>query len=310
MRKILLLTFLLLALTFGVTSVAVASPYDEIQNYIIRIDMLDDATMDIEYTIEWVALRDSSSDKLNYMKIGIPNKYADEFESLTRNIASIELSTSGGSYAYLNLDREYKVADMSAGPLVVKFKIHQTHMFTYKKDTHEIWYSFTPGWFDNIEVKNLEIYWNGACVKTSDAQYTSKGYLVWNGKNLSGQEQKKFEVNVKYDADTFPNRDDSKQRTEEGISGGAILLLILLGILVVLVLIAIFSDEFDGSGGSGGRYYGGSSSTRSCACASSCACACAGGGRVGCSKKDLYSTTIHLQELKKVLNIDDITNKY
>ena len=51
----------------------------------------------------------------------------------------------------------------------------------------------------------------------------------------------------------------------------------------------IFGSFFGGGGGFGGGGFGGGSH---CACASSCACACAcacaGGGRAGCSAKNLY----------------------
>ena len=54
----------------------------------------------------------------------------------------------------------------------------------------------------------------------------------------------------------------------------------------------VFADGFGGGsrgGGFGGGGFGGGSH---CACASSCACACAcacaGGGRAGCSAKNLY----------------------
>ena len=73
----------------------------------------------------------------------------------------------------------------------------------------------------------------------------------------------------------------------------------LAGVLSALHVDALICGGFGGGsrgGGFGGGGFGGGSH---CACASSCACACAcacaGGGRAGCSAKNLYGA-IHLNE--------------
>ena len=65
----------------------------------------------------------------------------------------------------------------------------------------------------------------------------------------------------------------------------------------------LFGDLFGGGfGGFGGGGFGGGSH---CACASSCACACAcacaGGGRAGCSAKNLYGAKMKPEKLMDVL---------
>ena len=48
---------------------------DEIQSYIITIDPQNDATLKMKYSIEWKVLNDKSEGPLEWVKIGIPNKY-------------------------------------------------------------------------------------------------------------------------------------------------------------------------------------------------------------------------------------------
>jgi len=55
-------------------------------------------------------------------------------------------------------------------------------------------------------------------------------------------------------------------------------------------------------GGGGGRSGGCAHSSCACACVScacACACACAGGGRAGCSTKDMYSSKLKASQIKK-----------
>lgn len=285
-----------------------ATPLDEIQNYAIQVDMRRDGTMDIRYHIEWKVLNDTSEGPLSWVKIGIPNKNANEVAAFTSNIDKIELKSSGNlSYAYIYFDKDYYANDI----VTFEFSIHQSNMYVIEKEEHILRYSFTPGWFDEIEVKNLTLRWNADNVlKTNPEPQKEGNYYVWNDSLTYGE---KYNISVYYNLDVFEATEEGQAKEESNSDAGsvfAIIIIIIVIIFVILLLIAIFSDDGygGGSGFAGSRTYhstyirtGGSRS--SCACVSSCACACAcaGGGRAGCSKKDFYHTNVRVDTLTKVL---------
>ena len=51
---------------------------DEIQSYIITIDPQNDATLKMNYSIEWKVLNDKNEGPLEWVKLGIPNIYVYE----------------------------------------------------------------------------------------------------------------------------------------------------------------------------------------------------------------------------------------
>lgn len=282
-----------------------AAPLDEIQDYTITVNMRPDGTMDIRYHIEWKVLDDSSEGPLSWVKVGNPNKHVDQITALSDNIKKIGYMSDNGSYIRIDFDREYYEGET----VIFEYTIHQSYMYVIEKDTHICRYSFTPGWFDEIEVKNITIKWNDDNVIESTAQKNEDGYLIWTASLDIGE---RLNASVKYNLDTFTTNED-EQYTEDSSENNAasvlfIIIVIIAIILVIAFIIAIFSDD-DYSSHSG---YGGSRSTyihthsscvrSSCACVScACACACAGGGRAGCSKKDFYGTNLKSENLKKIL---------
>ena len=178
-------------------------------------------------------------------------------------------------------------------------------MYVIDKEEHMLRYSFTPGWFDEIEVKNITVKWNKSNVLKSTALAEDmNGYLVWTGSLSFGE---KLNTSVYYNLDAFEATEEGQVQEDEGDgSGWIIFIVILVVILIIAFIIAIVSDDdYDSHSGFGGGsrtyIYGGGRS--SCACVSSCACACAcaGGGRAGCSKKDFYHTNVQSDTLLKVL---------
>lgn len=294
-----------LFISFTPLTVMAAQPLDEILDYTIQVDMRNDGTMDIAYYIKWKVLDDKSEGPLSWVKIGIPNKNVDEIKSHTDNIKSIEYNKQNGlTYVYVYFDREYRANEV----IEFDFSIHQSHMYVIDQEEHMLRYSFTPGWFDEIEVKNITIKWNKHNVlKTGGDPVLEGEYYVWNASLGYGE---KLNASVYYNLDAFEVTEDGQVQEDdgEGMGAGAIILIIIVVVLIIAVLIAIFSDDdYDSSSGFGGRSYrstyiytGGRSS---CACVSSCACACAcaGGGRAGCSKKDFYHTNVKSEELIEVL---------
>lgn len=129
---------------------------------------------------------DSSSEgPLEWVKIGIPNEYAQDFTALSASINKISYYGSGGDYVRLNLDRSYYAGEV----VELDFKFRQHNMYEKKtsgfiaSDSGEEmrFYSFTPGWFDEIEVESLKIYWD------------SKNVLGINGQNWKHEKTELFD---------------------------------------------------------------------------------------------------------------------
>lgn len=300
--SIVFVLFLCLSFTQKVSAKA---PLDEIQDYTITINMRPDGTMDIRYHVEWKVLDSTSEGPLSWVKIGNPNKHVDEITALSDNIKKISYLSDNGSYIRIDFDRNYYKDEIVA----FDYTIHQSYMYVIEKDEHLCRYSFTPGWFDEIEVKNITIKWSDTNVIESTAQEHKDGYLIWNSSLGMGE---RLNASVKYNLDTFTTN-ENEQYTEDSeydYSGLVIAVLVIIVIIIVIaIIVAVLSDDhYDSHSGYGGSHHSTyihahSSCVRSsCACVScACACACAGGGRAGCSKKDFYGTNLKSENLKKVL---------
>ena len=293
-------------LVFFITSITIPAnadshPLDEIQDYTITVNMRPDGTIDIRYHVEWKVLDDTSEGPLEWVKIGNPNMHVDEITALSENIKNIGYLSDGGSYIRIDFDRAYYKNEI----VTFDYTIHQSYMYIIEKDSHICRYSFTPGWFDEIEVKNINIRWNDDNVIDSTAEKQEDGYLIWNSSLGMGE---RLNASVRYNLDTFTTN-ENEQYTEDAGSSDATVALIFLGIAVgvIVLLIIIFSiDDYNSHGGFGGGrttvIHHSSCVRSSCACAScACACACAGGGRAGCSKKDFYRTNLKIDDIRKEL---------
>ena len=285
---------------------AAATPLDEIQDYTITVNMRPDGTMDIKYHLEWKVLDDSTEGALEWVKIGNPNKHVDGITALSSNIKDIKYVSDGGAYIRIDFDRAYYKNEI----VTFEYTIHQSYMYIIEKDSHICRYSFTPGWFEEIEVKNISIKWCDDNVIESTAQKNEDGYLIWNSSLGMGE---RLNASVKYNLDTFTTNENEQYTEDAGASetGRIILIvvLVIIGVVVLIVIICAFfgDDDYGSHGGFGGRstvFVSHSSCVRSsCACAScACACACAGGGRAGCSKKDFYKTNLRIEAIQNELD--------
>lgn len=288
-------------------NVAAKTVLDEIQNYEIEVNMRNDGTMDIRYHFDWKVLDDSSEGPLSWVQIGIPNKNVDEIKALTDNINEITFSSGNETHVKIYFDREYYADEIVS----FEFSIHQSNMYVIDEEEHLLRYSFTPGWFDEIQVNQITVKWNKANVLKTNAEAELNGdYYVWNGSLDYGE---KLNTSVYYNLDAFNVTEDGQMQENNADSWGSgmkVLLAIIIIVLVIVVIIALLSDDDYGShsgfGGSGYRhstYIHHSSCVSRCACVShcACACACAGGGRAGCSKKDFFSTDLKSDTVLKVL---------
>lgn len=300
-----LLMIILLLTSFSINTYAVTSkPLDEIQSYEIKIDPRKDGTLDMHYTIVWKVLDDESEGPLEWIKIGNPNSNVDEIVGISENIWDIRsYQVDGNNYIRIDLDKEYYAGDV----LTIEYSIHQSYMYIVEEDSHLVRYSFTAGWFPEINVKNIKVLWKEDNVIEASTDKKENGYYIWED-SLNMDER--FNVSIKYNLDVFDyNLDEQYVEGADNNNTGLIILLVLLGIFILIFIIGVIAsivcdDDYDGGfGGGGGIFVSHSSCASSCACVSSCACACAcaGGGRAGCTKKDFYHTNLKVKDLKEVL---------
>ena len=276
-------------------SAKTSKPIDEIEYYEIRIDPRNDGTLDMHYTIRWKVLDHKSEGKLEWVKIGNPNYHVDEIVGISDNIDEIRsYESDGDNFIRIDLDRKYSAGET----LTIEYKIHQSYMYIVEEDSHLLRYSFTAGWFPDINVKEIKVLWNSKNVLEASSNKKEDGYYVWAD---SLKMDERFNVSVKYNSDVF-EYDLDEQYVEGAKSNAALIIIIIFIVILVIVVIVCVLSEYDGGFGGGGGVFIHSSCASSCACVSSCACACAcaGGGRAGCTKKDFYST-VKVEDLKKAL---------
>ena len=177
-------------------AVPVFADTDEILNYTIAIDVNDDATLNINYHIDWKVLDSGSGvGPLTWMKIGIPNSHVIETKGLSSTVDHINRS---GNYVEVYLDKSYYEGDVAS----VDFLVVQDYMYQVNKFTEgETVYSFTPGWFDDIKVDKLMIRWNSdkALSFTPECFMEGNDY-VWESKLSKGQ---RYTVTVTYPNDAY-----------------------------------------------------------------------------------------------------------
>lgn len=287
----------MIAFAFKMSIVYAASdPIDEIEEYYISIDMLLDGSANITYHFKWKVLNDSIEGPVENIYIGIPNKNVSNIKSLSENISSIEYTNnyngSSGNYVKVEFYRSYYENEI----IEFDFSIEQSHLYILDNDNNTAEFAFTPGWFPNVEIKDLIIKWNGNYSIESNCDYIDdNNQLVWQTSLPSGKDSK-FSTSVTYDQSRFETLDSNKQRNDNEIDDSIIMVILI--IFIAVVIFCVFLDG-DGYSGGGGSHIFISSGGGGCACASSCACACAcaGGGRAGCSVKDFY------------VSIDDVTLK-
>lgn len=199
MKRLLTALFaLMFALAMPVSTAWAAGDLDEIVDYRITVDVNDDATLKMVYHVDWKVLDSTSEGPLTWVRIGIPNKHYVSMKGLSSTIKSIDYSASGGSYARIDLDRAYHAGEIAS----FDFEIVQDYMYQVGRDNQgEAVYEFTPGWFDDIVVDNLQISWNGDKVeRIAPAAQQVKGYYTWTAALGKGQ---RYTVTVGYPDDAF-----------------------------------------------------------------------------------------------------------
>lgn len=308
MKKIVIAFFLVVLICLSIVSVGFAEKdLDLIINYVIRVDPRVDGTLDIRYVIEWKVLSDKNeAEPLTWIKVGVPNeKYEIKLDSKNVNSSSYLVD---GSFVRLDLDRPYYKGE----ELIMGFQIHQNNMYVRDKDKHQCRYSFTPGWFDDIAVENLVIFWNAKnvieCNTEATEEIEGENYYKWEASLKPGE---RLNANVCYNLDVFDTSEegswigDKRENSSTKISPLVILAIVLAIVLIVAFVLAM-GDGYGGGGGGSVFIHSSSGCASSCACVSSCACACAcaGGGRAGCSKKD-FNTLVAKLNVNQFMRITE-----
>lgn len=307
-RKI-IFSFIMFFLLIISSNICMAKDLDQINKYYITVDPRKDGSLDMTYYIEWEVLDSDSEGPLEWVKIGVPNSNIDMVKAISSNIKSIKYYEENGDFIRVDFKKSYYEGEVVS----FNFSFHQSYMYDISGELAK--YEFTPGWFDNIEVGEIMVFWNATDVfSASSKDINSDNYYTWQKSLRKGG---KMSVDVSYSRYSM-NFDTGKQTssaTKYSSSNGynsnnTELNAIFVIILIFFILSICFSpSRYRRHRGFG--YYGRRSSfhshhsscASSCACVSSCACACAcaGGGRAGCSKKDFYGVTIRTKKLNKVI---------
>lgn len=173
---------------------------DYIRNYTVTVDLREDGSADITYDIDWQVIGGEKTDYLSWVKIGLANSHVDELTPLTDTISDLQYSDDGGSYAKVVFDRRYyapAIAAANGGESEVQFafSVHQSHLFTLNDDGTAN-FAFTPGWFDDLSVGNMQIRWRNSDGFVADNTGVDGDYLVWDFGPLTHGQAAKVHVTV------------------------------------------------------------------------------------------------------------------
>ena len=178
---------------------------DEIINYEITAVVNDDATVRLNYHIDWKVLDSDSDGPLSWVKIGIPNKHCSDIKALSGNIKDIGYLSDSGSYVKITFDRNYYKDE------IVSFDFALTQDYIYEMNLltdGETVYQFTPGWFDEINVDSLVIHWKGDnTISVTPAAIMDGGYYTWETSLPKGAQ---FQISVTYPNDAYNFSKDKK----------------------------------------------------------------------------------------------------
>ena len=111
-RALLLLMSLVLIVSVILSAKSVSyagGPTDEILNYTITVDVNEDATLDMNYHIDWKVLQSGGSlGPVSWVEIGIPNGHCSDLTAQTDNIKKIALSKKSGEVLVrIDFDKSY-----------------------------------------------------------------------------------------------------------------------------------------------------------------------------------------------------------
>jgi len=180
-----------------------AAGTDEIKNYAIDILPQEDGSLVDTYAINWCVISNSAG-PLTWITLGMPNEQY-EIMSSSGDVASVTPYDQGFNYQIrIDLPREVNAGDC----VNVTVQIHQYGLAKLDETADQIGFQFTPGWFDEVPVDQLQLTWHlpsdATQVKSVDPKPTdqSASQAVWK---TSLQPGGKYPISIQYDKAAFPN---------------------------------------------------------------------------------------------------------
>ena len=216
---------------------------DYIPDYFVTVDLREDGSADIVYDITWQVIDGDQTDYLSWVKIGLPNAYAEDLTPLTDTISDLQYTGDGGSYAKVVFARRYyspEVAAQNGGESRVRFafSVHQSHLFSLNSDGTAT-FEFTPGWFDDLVVEHMQVRWRGGDGFVADNTSEEDGYLIWDFGPMGHGQSANIHVTVPVTtAETF---DPDAQLTAADYDDGGMTADEMIGILTVVIGLLIFA---------------------------------------------------------------------
>ena len=216
---------------------------DYIPDYFVTVDLREDGSADIVYDITWQVIDGDQTDYLSWVKIGLPNAYAEDLTPLTDTISDLQYTGDGGSYAKVVFARRYyspEVAAQNGGESRVRFafSVHQNHLFTLNDDGTAT-FEFTPGWFDDLVVEHMQVRWRSGDGFVADNSSEEDGYLIWEFGPMGHGQSANIHVTVPVTtAETF---DPDAQLTAADYDDGGMTADEMIGILTVVIGLLIFA---------------------------------------------------------------------
>ena len=216
---------------------------DYIPDYLVTVDLRADGSADITYDITWQVIDGDQTDYLSWVKIGLPNAYAEDLTPLTDTISDLQYTGDGGSYAKVVFARRYyspEVAAQNGGESRGRFafSVHQSHLFSLNSDgTATV--EFTPGWFDDLVVEHMQVRWRSGDGFVADNSSEEDGYLIWDFGPMGHGQSANIHVTVPVTtAETF---DPDAQLTAADYDDGGMTADEMIGILTVVIGLLIFA---------------------------------------------------------------------
>ena len=242
-----------------------AGDLDYIPEYLVTVDLREDGSADITYDITWQVIGGDKTDYLSWVKIGLPNSYAEDLTPRTGTISDLQYTEDGGSYAKVVFARRYyspEVAAVNGGESRVRFafSVHQSHLFT-RSDDGTATFEFTPGWFDDLVVEHMQVRWRGGEGYVADNTGTDGDYLTWDFGPMGHGQNAAVHVTVpvtaadSYDPDAaLTSADFDTDDDFDTFFDTLIVVFFVIFILAIIIIIAIaetpewgggFGDDLD-----------------------------------------------------------------
>ena len=216
---------------------------DYIPDYFVTVDLREDGSADIVYDITWQVIGGDQTDYLSWVKIGLPNAYAEDLTPLTDTISDLQYTGDCGSYAKVVFARRYyspEVAAQNGGESRVRFafSVHQSHLFSLNSDGTAT-FEFAPGWFDDLVVEHMQVRWRSGDGFVADNTSEEDGYLIWEFGPMGHGQSANIHVTVPVTtAETF---DPDAQLTAADYDDGGMTADEMIGILTVVIGLLIFA---------------------------------------------------------------------